>query len=491
MSSSASNYAHLAIRISRRVVADAADAAFDATDPAYASSDPAGDAAFAARTAHYAARAAAFSTRGTRSSAGPAVVAALAAVEAASYAVGAAADAASSAAIWANIRADCSLLEARDESAYLIGQLLWLSRKPDWLDQEQNTMRTTLQGLGAGFDLWQHWYDRRFAGRETGFTLPREQDLEMHRRLVTQDNEWWERDPSLFNSEIQGWIDELTPPAEPESQSGFGLTFRPNAFGVYEDDQSAGSDELLQTPEACDRHGHLADTLQEAAQLATNHNQAASLAPRLTIWSELLGHHPREMRLGRMLQYAELTLKLAEALSVEMRGAETFAQLPDRSRTLVALLEALPDAHWAMVNFDPAVARRVPLKNDPDSPQYPGISIGEVSIHIERSVIAGVLTASAGNHIMEMGEGLVADAPDPRRELRFWETVKNLPRAFLAALWQHKTKVAGAIGASLIPAAKFLITYEEWVRSLFADNPSMLRLISQLIEWLKTLPFLG
>jgi hypothetical protein len=391
---------------------------------------------------------------------------------------------------WDNLMDDISFLNQNNNVDTLLAQPLWLNDMLEWVAAEIETMRKSLRDSPDGYGLWMDWYDRRLAGRDTGFALPPEQDKEMSRRLIAQDDDWWKREPAVVNADIQSWLDELTPLAEAEPQSDLGLIFRQRADELFEVDQFAGSDEALVTPEARDRHEHLRDTLNEAVSLAAGHNQASSLAPRFEKWLDLLGNEPSQMRLGRLLQHAEFVLKLAEAMAQEIRDAAPLSQLPENSRNLVALLEALPTAHWAMVNFDPALARRATLQVDPDAPRTPTVTIDVTLKIVTEAAQQGVLTQDSARDVTSMAEGLEDAAPDPRRLRRFWETSKNLVRAVGSFLWKHKKKALG-VPAAAIAAAKFLVQYEDWVLSLFVGHPGMLNLLTQLINWLKQFPFLG
>jgi hypothetical protein len=455
---------------------------------ASAATSAAGSAAYAAAEAASVAAEVASAAAGAAYSAAYAVYAASAAAGAA-YATYAA-DAVADANIWKSVTLDVEFLDSAKNHEALLSWPLWPNAVPEKIAAEIDAMRKALRISPDGYGYFLDWYERRLAGRDTGFALQPEQDEEMYRRLVAQEDDWWERAPAQVNADIQSWLDELTPPAIAEPQSDFGLIFRQRANDVFEVDPLAGTDETLDTPEARDRHGHLRDTLSEALQLASGHNQASSLAPRFEKWLDFLRDEPRQMHLGRLLQHAELVLKLADAMAQEIRDTAPLSQLPENSRNLGALLEALPTAHWAMVNFDPALARRSTLHSDPDVPQVPAITISNNTIIITSAVNIGALTAESAEQVKEMGEGLEVQNPDPRRLRRYWETSKNLVRAAGAYLWKQKTKIALGLPPAAISIATFLVKYEKWVLSLFTDSPGMVTLLTQLINWLKQFPFL-
>ncbi len=390
--------------------------------------------------------------------------------------------------IWNNMEADIIHLENKYRIEELYSKPLWRADYLNEMPMQLIRMRTELRNSDDGFNLWMNWYERRLVGNATGFALPPEQDVIMHQRLLAQTDDWWKREPKIVNAEIQSWLDELTPPIEPETQSDFGLIFHQTPSGAYEVDQFSGADEVLKTPEACDRHEQARETLRDAAELARGHNIAGGLEPKLHQWAEFLGNGPHDMRVGRLLTTAEMVLKLTEATVAELKAEGTLADLAPRSRELVVLLEALPDIHWSMVNFDPALARRIPLKNDPDVPKYQSVTINIQNSTIQNAVIAGVLTQSSADQIMQVGEGLNAISPDPRQQRRFWETNRNFIRAFAADLWrEHKFKI---LSATLIPAANFLVQYSTQVKAFFEFSPTMIGLLDRLIAALKAFDFL-
>jgi hypothetical protein len=130
---------------------------------------------------------------------------------AADAAANAAADAG---AIWQSVKRDVDFWESGNFTEDLLSQPLWQGPIPQWMAPEIAAMRKTLRNTPDGFGFWLDWCERRLAGKPTGFALPPNQDEEMSRRLVTQDDDWWNREPAEVNAEIQSWLDELTPDKE-------------------------------------------------------------------------------------------------------------------------------------------------------------------------------------------------------------------------------------------------------------------------------------
>jgi len=348
----------------------------------------------------------------------------------------------------------------------------------------------------AAPERWQHWatwYEDRVQGGTSEWRLPKEQDAEMARRLIKADESFWDAGPAFVHAKLDEWLDELRAtevPATPEPQSEHGLIFERQPDGAFAVSQLAGADELLTTPEAVDRHAELKDTLDEAARRCSGHNQAVSLVARFQQLGELMGGAPSELRIGRFLQRGELCLKLAEAMVADLRGDDGLAALPLQTREVVLTIEAVSTAYWAMVNFDPALARRAQLHADPDKPQsaQATVSFESVSIVIGDSISNGILQVGTDELIAEMGEGVIgSNSPDPRRERRFWETVRNFPRAVLGWAWANKGKAGAGVGG-LYGAAQWIVAQEGWLLQFFVDRPAMVALIKQLAELARLLP---
>lgn len=122
--------------------------------------------------------------------------------------------------IWRAVDTDCDWFAGQKEGGHtgrhqaavgLFATPLWAGPIPDEAHSDTAALRRILKRHGYGFEVWLDWYDRRLAGRPTGFNLPPHADLEIHRRLIAQDDAWWRRDPGEVNAEIAAWIDELTP----------------------------------------------------------------------------------------------------------------------------------------------------------------------------------------------------------------------------------------------------------------------------------------
>jgi hypothetical protein len=74
---------------------------------------------------------------------------------------------------------------------------------------------------------------------------------------------------------------------------------------------------------------------------------------------------------------------------------------------------------------------------------------------------------------------------DNRISRRSSEGTKNLFRAALSYIWQHKGKISIGAGALI---AKWILKSEEFLLIYFAESQAMLETIQGIIAFLKTLP---
>jgi hypothetical protein len=390
---------------------------------------------------------------------------------------------------WDAIEADCTLHEGGQiTNAELLSQKLWLTPRPRWFEDALGISYRIWLEERERWSVWNIWYDRRLEGQPNEWPLPPPEDAEMLNRTLGSKETIWtvgEQNPAYLNQKIAEWIAELTPELPPslglpEEQNDFGLRFRQTEGGSFELDESAGGDEVLVSAEACDRHAELLETLNEAAARCRNHNRTSELVPLLEKAADMLGNHPREIKIGRFMQKTERCLSQAEALAQGMKDGGPLASLPESTQQIVVLLDALPKAYWAMVNFDPALVRRVPMMQDPSVPLAPSITFRDINLFLNESIEEKLITPAASAAVLEMSEGLDDPATtDARRERRFWETVRNHSRAVLAVLWHHKKKVLSTTAI----AATWLVAKQGILLALFAGNPAMIEIINTLADW--------
>ena len=141
-------------------------------------------------------------------------------------------DANTNAALWQQLGEDCDILrrapgaDAQAQSLALLGQPLWVGKQmPRLVNDSWGRAVSYLEEKNLRF--WLLWYQRRLAGKASGFGLPSEQDLIVQGRLLEQTDEWWtggQHQPDLaqlqkITQEIEGWIAELRKVAVVEIKS--------------------------------------------------------------------------------------------------------------------------------------------------------------------------------------------------------------------------------------------------------------------------------
>ena len=156
-----------------------------------------------------------------------------------------------------------------------------------------------------------------------------------------------------------------------------------------------------------------------------------------------------------------------------------------REKRIVNVFNALIRDYTAMIKLDPALDRRqrLPHYNEENAS---AVSPQQALIFVNSSVTVGAITQSARDVIVEGARGLTEDGDvKDRKKWRFSETVRNLPRAMIGFLWQHRGGIVGSSVAGVSAVSMALITQEAAIRSFFATNPGMLSIIDELVGILR------
>jgi hypothetical protein len=400
---------------------------------------------------------------------------------------------------WSNLSHDCQLVSAKKGDKNGVRQLtyesLWPLNPPEsWL-QIWTEAAIVLGGFDEGFDVWINWYNRRIEGHAASFDIPgdtnREEDKALLARLAAAtDEDFWGKGAVYVNTTLQGWIDEAgarvasnleVAELEPHPQNTDVTQFRRNVEGAFEPDFDAGSNELLADQAACDRHHSFLTTARETEALCAGHNQIAHIAAHLKVIAEAAGDHPRLMRVDLLIARGEwMIADVADAIS-EIQPDPTIAPTTLREKRIVNSLHALLRDYTALRTLDPALDRRHRLA-DNDIETTGLVSPQQAITFVNNGVINGAITVASRDVIAEGAARLPenADVYD-RKVRRFSEMVRNLPRAMISFLWQHRRAMGGTAIAGVSSVSLTLITNEIAVRAFFANNPGMLSIIDQLI----------
>ena len=479
----------------RRAVADAYFAAADASDSA--------DAATYA-SARAAARAAADAAHDV-----DAADAYLAAADAATYAAArAASDSANAtyaaAAMWANASADIDWLSREGDPVLAARRLtrepLWLRAAPERWQADWDAAAARLLTLDPSYQVWIDWYNRRIKGENAAFAIPgdtnRAEDKDILAILADVTNGYfWGKGATYVNTTLQSWIDEararVVPPDKPEPQNQDVVVFYPDGRGQFDANSAVGANELLISQEARERYAEACDTASEVLSLCTGHNQVGFIMPVLERYVGALGNRPEDCQTGNIIQRGERTLSAVADAIAELTPASPDEPVPIRTKQILSALEALPKAYHALVNFDPALARRIPLLLELGQTQV-SISPEQYRGFIKNAAKIGILTEAAEAVLIEAGEAIAgSDEANVPSTYRYLEIARNFPRAMVAFLWKHKSVIGTATAAvvvGLVSTSVAFVANEAALFQFFAGSPNMTWFLEQLSALLKMAP---
>jgi hypothetical protein len=406
-------------------------------------------------------------------------------------------------AAWASISHDTFWLESEGTSSSascrLTREEVWLAGEAMIWNRAWNFAVERFRELNQGYEVWIDWYNRRVEGNDAAFDIPgdtgRTEDKAILARLADATNEdFWDKGAVHVNTTLQGWIDEararVAEPSEPEAQNTNVIQFRQNDVGQFDPDFTAGTDELLTDQAAYDRHHAFVTTAQEALSLCRGHNQIGHVAEHLTIVIDAAGDQPPAMRVDLLVARGERMVDdLGDAIT-ELQPDPKVALDNLREKRIVNAFKALIRDYTAMIKLDPALDRRQRLPLD-DEASASAVSPQQAIIFVNSSLIVGAITQSARDVIVENAADVPENGDINNRGIRrFFEIVRNLPRAMISFLWQNRGKIAGGLAASVAglgTAAITLITQEAAIRSFFATNPGMLSIIDELTTLIRNI----
>ncbi len=157
--------------------------------------------------------------------------------------------------MWSNITADINILETSKDKTQanlkLLACPLWLVSFPNTVQKRWLDVRRELANSKEGWDIWERWYDRRLDGKSTDFDLPSDADEALVKKIATQKNVFWYREPARINAEIKAWLADLTPPVSQDANS---LRFRTGDDHRIQFAPINADDRLNPTPQLFDKY---------------------------------------------------------------------------------------------------------------------------------------------------------------------------------------------------------------------------------------------
>ena len=490
-------------------------------DAAYTASaaDRAARAAHAARAPADAAAAAAARAAETAADAADAAAAADAAYAAgyvATYAAdaavraGRAAGRAAYAAFWKAISVDIAIL-AQNDLEGLRRQPVWPGGVPAELVREISAMQDWMRASDQGFGLWWNWYARISTGADSAFGLPHDAEAEMGRRLIARDDEWWKREPALVNANIQGWIDELTPPEIPagdiipDPQTIRAPSFTSLPDGRFTIDTAAGRDAVGTDDASQTRHAAALNAVQKFADAMRGDNNAGYFAPICDDLTKALGTDVSQIEPSMTVLHAET---LRQAITIQQAAGPTDNLQPLKELKLLASITA-QNAVNLYIGSDPfldSIDRLLPGP-DTNAPLVEPATVAAVALAAERDdIIDSVAVTSFAE--------AVANAPVPpshasRQSGLLTGLATNFVRYGVAALLTYPAEIgllaiAGSVATAvatvgLAPTAlgifpigyglvRFIKANEERLREMASSSKITLANFNEMIRLLHKIP---
>ncbi|WP_161956897.1 hypothetical protein, partial [Sphingosinithalassobacter portus] len=448
--------------------------------------------------------------------------AAFAAAFAADFAADLAADATAEL-LWRVISDEADLLEraAEPDARSLLKTPLWMGVEvPLRFVEARRQFATRLFDSDPNARFWTGWYDRRLEASPNSFGLPLDADDAILLRIATADKAFWDRDPGDVNAEIARWVvDAQEDSFGPEPQNPLSPVFSINSDGRFDLDLSAGNDEISRDPEAADRHAEVREALTRAIS-ACSGNSAAQTRGALERYGDALGSSIDELRPGQLIARGDA---LRRELAIR-EASDPDSNLPPIQDTALLALGDIVATHNLLVGLDPALSKRDEARFGPETVEAQ-VSPDQAIEIVEWFKQADELTESAEDAVRTAAD-LAPNQPDPnnRRSRQLTETVRNLGRAFVAALNVIRRSPAssgmvatigtatinagtaagtlGIVAATTAGAATAVATTlvchrlghialknEDWVRRSFGWNETMRRALDRIFADLHNGPF--
>lgn len=444
--------------------------------------------------------------------------------------------------LWSAVSIDAERLSAANYGSF-IHTAVWPSDSPMWAQEAQTQMHVSLMSVkdqyggdaGSGmWNVWLEWYDARVAGK-TPWRLRASMAENLEMRIALGDNrdDFWARKPEAINAEIMGWVEnarnEIEEIGEPQPTTrGLNLTFRDNFFKG--DTEKLESEEFIrettvsQTPGAIQfeggddepisvRHRASVEEWDTGLKAARRHSELLRLVEAL-----LRRCHERMQTTDSVRELLEDIRLFRDALGATVhdfdpdiaiprgdglrqtlsayKNDDNFSRLPPISDDiLLALGKAIP-AYNQFISLDDHLAKRDEALLGPDARKRM-VGPKEGQPRIEAAVEGGAAKQEV-REFLEVEALPAPDQPDPenRASRRYSEGNKNFARRAIEKAWEYGLNVAKSkpvlittvSGGAGYRAATWVWDNKDWLLSVFAENPTMLKIIKGLLELLAKLP---
>jgi len=380
-----------------------------------------------------------------------------------------------------------------------------------WEKYTDGGMSAAVEG-DASFSLWKNWlgdvvrFRRHNFFEGDGSADASVKDRQVTSRIIhTVDIEFWSRDASEINADIESWIASETKGLSVDetglgqvpAQNSNAISFRANAGGKIELSELRHLDVPSSDQETLDRYDECISNAREIHARCQGSNSARRLVNLIERYLSAAGEEISDLRSSLFVQRGE---RIRQEIAAYMSHDNMLAPLAD---DILLDLKAWEASHNMFVGLDPALmARDTALAGPADRiADVPPREIRDVALDADKS---GILAENVAEVIVE-ATTLAPEIPDPlnRRTIWSFETGRNLViEAFNIAL-RHPAKCAlgggvavtsvatlGPAGtvlslaATSIPAGKFLLRHRKWIESKLGDSPTWRTLFLSLVEWL-------
>ena len=393
---------------------------------------------------------------------------------------------------------DATLLKEDISPQKLAEQPLWHKEMPEELKKEWQSLKKVLLAQSQNWQVWVDWYGDILAGRKPA-GLPDDIAEDLYIKIATQGDYFWKQDVALVNEDITKWTDaakkeaderganenNISKIAEPELQNAGAIRFtseNDEPIGIYHSPDNI----LLGDKGAIDRHSEvkrLAIALissYDPSELGAN--SVTQLIDDVRNYQISLGENPEQANIDLLIPRGDGLRMAFEA----QKNIDDLSDLPPISDKYKLALEYLIKAHNVYVALDPALAKRDEALLGPDAKKNL-ISPADGMELIKDAVEAGVAKPEVAEALGEEAK-VAPENPDAenRKSRRSSEGFKNFGRIVINIL--TVMSVPTSIGVVSYGLGKWFLANEVWFLNTFSYNPTMIEVITKVIETLNKLP---
>lgn len=407
-----------------------------------------------------------------------------AAVGVAAYAAYPASGAPFEKAIWATIESDCEALEASANPDRLLRLHLWPDA-PDWWSDDWDEARKWLSLPDDNFEIWREWYYGRLEGLPHAFAdFDDRADKLFYRWIVEQGDDWWKREPREVNADIKEFVDglrqpktagpSLPAPAELE-QNQRAITFTADDNGQVGLATDRDRDGVDHSDGAQERHAEVLQEVHNALEACRpNVTQANDIEAPLARYLNALGGDTHGISPALLIARGEKLRRLIALRKDEFGSAIPF------SETQAGALEDWLTAHNLLVGLDPYLSEIERKARGPDA--VPTVlDLEALKAVIQSSQAADIPTVEASQALNDVVENVPPDAvPTDRRLIQATEAMKNFIRGVGEVVKKHGWHTVKVTGGGAYLAALWVQRNIEWLREIFASEPSILSILEKI-----------